>query len=306
MSDLFTQVVKKNPQHSEVLALLGLTPLSLGRYRDAYLSPDGTKGYVFHRNYGPAGKEVDDFVANHPGFVRKFYHIDETYQTYEFNVPADRFVDAVELASRSETRPSADRLNDAIERVKRGELNDDDRAVFARLKSEMEKAVESNQVVSMINLFGPGEPTNLISPFAETLRVWLDVSHIHSRKEWAAFFGVSQQTIDAWVMEQELPSPSQLNMLYTFIERCGLPEQQKKSLIELFDIMAKTMPSVDASPKFGKRMLPTVWEYMKRPLFSELSNKLAKLTPSEQEELLAEMYPEIPTDPIIIKEKEGQ
>ena len=90
-----------------------------------------------------------------------------------------------------------------------------------------------------------------------------------------------------WLKDEAVPRPSDLAMIWITLERSS---DVLKGPMELFRQMAN-LPARKVSP-FGKRMLPTVWEYMHRPAFSELSSKLAKLSAKDQEELLDGLYPE--------------
>lgn len=119
------------------------------------------------------------------------------------------------------------------------------------------------------------------SQFATALAALLDQTNLFSRAEWAGVLGVSAPAISQWVGDKTIPRADNLHMIVITLERStDVPEGP----IAAFKEMARC-PATKVSPH-GKRMLPTVWEYMTRPAFSELSNKLAKLPENEQEKIL--------------------
>lgn len=124
--------------------------------------------------------------------------------------------------------------------------------------------------------------------FVDALRSLLDDTDLFERKDWAKFLGVSEEKINTWLSEEDIPRPFCLSMIFLALKNSS---DVKKEPLKRFSEMAK-LRSTTVS-KLGKRMLPSVTEYMDRPIFSELSNRLAKLKPEEQEQLLEELYPEI-------------
>jgi energy-coupling factor transporter ATP-binding protein EcfA2 len=124
------------------------------------------------------------------------------------------------------------------------------------------------------------------SPFAEALTGLLDNTQLFQRREWASLLGIKESAISQWLSEETIPKATNLNMVFVTVERAS---DADKGPLETFRQMA-TLPALEASPRNGKRMLPTVWEYMKRPVFDQLSSELAKLTPAEQEQLLEERF----------------
>lgn len=131
-----------------------------------------------------------------------------------------------------------------------------------------------------------------MSLFTERLEEMLDKTNLFNRREWAKFLLIEQERISAWLEEESIPSPYQLNMILIVLENPGsyhLDMMIPQEYITKFKEMS-LMPARNVS-KFGKRMLPTVQEYMNRPIFSELSNQLARLSSQEQEELLEQLYP---------------
>jgi hypothetical protein len=101
MSGMYNMIMPPNPalKHLVQLAFMKVEPGSdefelvfpesgLGRLRDAWLSEDGTKVFILHRNYGdddvftPSVAETPNYVGYHPWR-------DHTYAWWEFKVPDD-------------------------------------------------------------------------------------------------------------------------------------------------------------------------------------------------------------------------
>jgi hypothetical protein len=127
------------------------------------------------------------------------------------------------------------------------------------------------------------------SPFVSALRAMLDCG-LFSRKEWSKYLFIvkpSRDKIEEWLNEESIPDNHDLNMIFLALEHSSdIP----KDVVDKFKEMAQ-LPAREVS-KHGSLMLPTVWEYMKRPMFSELSSKLAKLnTVQEKKDLLESIYP---------------
>jgi hypothetical protein len=125
-----------------------------------------------------------------------------------------------------------------------------------------------------------------MSLFTEALADLLDKTAFFSRAEWADFLMIKEALIDRWLAEKDLPKPYWLHMIWLALETSSnIPKEP----LDKFKTMA-LKSSKEVSDKFGTLMLPTVWEYMNRPAFCELSSKLAPLNPKEQEKLLEEFY----------------
>jgi hypothetical protein len=129
-----------------------------------------------------------------------------------------------------------------------------------------------------------------MSVFVECLKEMLDCG-LFSREEWAwILFGAKKHVnrIEEWINEDTVPADYSLNMIVTTL---NLSSDVPKDILERFKKMAQ-LPARKVS-KHGSLMLPTVWEYMKRPIFSDLSSKLAKLNSiQEKKDLLESLYPE--------------
>lgn len=138
-----------------------------------------------------------------------------------------------------------------------------------------------------------------MSPFAEALKRLLNDTIDYTREDWVEYLFVlvvgerdykrkRLNLIESWLRDEALPSPSQLYMIWLVTsERYTSPATGPST--EAFRQMANRR-ATEVSP-LGNRMLPTVWEYMKRPIFCELSSKLAKLSPEEKGKLLETIYP---------------
>jgi hypothetical protein len=130
------------------------------------------------------------------------------------------------------------------------------------------------------------------SAFALSLTELLDNTNLFDRREWSEVLGVTEPAISQWVGDKTIPRPDNLHMIVITLERSS---GVNRAPLRSFKSMAQ-LKATEVSPH-GKRMLPSVWEYMMRPAFSELSGKLAKLPIAEQERLLDEMFPnDMPTE----------
>jgi hypothetical protein len=123
------------------------------------------------------------------------------------------------------------------------------------------------------------------SLFALSISGLLDKTNLFNRREWGEFLGVSEPAISQWVGDKTIPRPDNLYMILDILQQStDIPEAPLRS----FKDMARRN-AIEVSPH-GKRMLPTVWEYMTRPAFSDLSSKLAKLSTEDQEKFLFEKF----------------
>ena len=123
------------------------------------------------------------------------------------------------------------------------------------------------------------------SLFAQALRGLLDDTQLFSRKDWADLLGVKQAAISQWVHDITIPRPDHLYVIFDTLKSSDLQDEERLTIFREIS----NRPSISVSPR-GKRMLPTIWEYMTRPAFSELADRLAKLPPAEQEKYLEERY----------------
>ncbi len=123
------------------------------------------------------------------------------------------------------------------------------------------------------------------SPFAEALVGLLDRTALFDRAGWATVLGVTEAAISQWVGDKTIPRP---DILFTILATLKRSTDVPQDPLREFTRVAE-QPSTSVSPN-GVRMLPTIWQYMTRPAFSELSGRLAKLPMPEQEKVLEEIY----------------
>jgi hypothetical protein len=135
-----------------------------------------------------------------------------------------------------------------------------------------------------------------MSPFAAALKNIFENSGFYdSVDEWKEYLGLKLHRLDQrhkydeWLADKRLPSPSNLYMTYLIFAPDSIYTVPHPEAFEDFKNLLHVR-ATEVSP-LGARMLPTVWEYMSRPLFCDLSNKLAKLNEEERVKLLLEMYP---------------
>jgi hypothetical protein len=152
-----------------------------------------------------------------------------------------------------------------------------------------------------------------MSEFSKALKDLLDDTNLFNRTEWSYFlFGFNFkakgiETIQNWIDDKDIPRPMNLTMIIINLSSTSVADFVTSGIqmaikgnqpnldlgckeLKAFGEMAKKR-ATDVSP-FGKRMLPTVAEYMSRATFSEMSSKLAKMTHEQQEKFLMEQYPD--------------
>jgi hypothetical protein len=133
--------------------------------------------------------------------------------------------------------------------------------------------------------------------FRTALLGLLDKTGLLDRRGWSIVLGVSESAISQWVGGKTIPRPIHLKMVLATLKRStNVPLEPLRD----FEIMARK-PATNVSP-LGGRMLPTVAEYMSRPINSDLSRTLAKLSPERQEEhLRTELRQEVkvPTEAVV-------
>jgi hypothetical protein len=131
------------------------------------------------------------------------------------------------------------------------------------------------------------------SEFAEAVYGLIYHADMFAIGGWVQFFSVvkgsfKQSQIKAWFEDESIPTPSQLFMMYDCVKNHDCDQRW----IEQFKVMAEKRSTL-VSPH-GKLMLPTVWQYMTRTAFDEVSSKMAKLNTNEEKEaLLISLYPEV-------------
>lgn len=134
MSGLYNMLMGRNPCLGQLFTILKInrTDWPMGRVRDAYVSEDGSKIFIFTRN-GPSGmglteeerEVINTRIAKHPYFVRWWLDdFDETYCTYEFNTPAEHQQAADEIAKMTDTIPPMERFRKLLKDMDEGKKNE--------------------------------------------------------------------------------------------------------------------------------------------------------------------------------------
>lgn len=125
------------------------------------------------------------------------------------------------------------------------------------------------------------------SLFASALQQLLDDTNLFNRNDWAEIIGARTTDINKWVYDADIPEAHHLGMIIATLETSSnIPELPLKHFREI-----ASLRSTLVSPH-GKRMLPSVQQYIERPLFSEINRKLAKMTPDQQAKFLEIEFPE--------------
>lgn len=118
---LYNMMCGYNGAAGTLMTMIGLKPSDTGRFRDCYLSKDGTKILVYTRNGGGNRPDHMPDFSKHPQFVRDYDDdFDNTFATIEFQVPKDYEEMCKNLAATSDTRTGAERMNQVLEELKSG------------------------------------------------------------------------------------------------------------------------------------------------------------------------------------------
>lgn len=119
---LYNMLCGYNQIAGPLMFMIGLKPPDAGRFRDCYLSKDGTKILVYTRNGGGNRPDHMPDFSKHPQFVRDYDDdFDNTFATIEFNVPKEYEEMCKNMAATSDTRTGAERMNRVLEELKSGE-----------------------------------------------------------------------------------------------------------------------------------------------------------------------------------------
>jgi len=120
-----------NPAAADIFSILGIGVEDFGRSRDIYLNEQGTKIFVFTRNGHEDYDYIEEDLKKHSHYVRSWRDdFDNTYRTYEFNVPEEHLGVALGLAEVTDTVPPMDRFKKLISDLKSGKKNEQvDRAM---------------------------------------------------------------------------------------------------------------------------------------------------------------------------------
>lgn len=121
-----------------------------------------------------------------------------------------------------------------------------------------------------------------LSHFATALRALLD-SGVLRRVEWAEVLGVTASAISQWVNDSAIPQPQHLRAIIgTLLADRRVPAEP----LEAFERLVQ-QPATEVSPN-GDRMLPTIEQYMVKPLREGFLRSLEILPPHVQEQVLFE------------------
>lgn len=125
--------------------------------------------------------------------------------------------------------------------------------------------------------------TNKLSPFALALRRLLDDTAYFTRAEWARFLGVSESALSQWVNDKTIPRADLLRVILDVLRSsANIPPEP----LTEFDKISN-YPAEEVSP-LGSRMVPTVSDYIRKSTFVRLGNDLRRLSPEQQQRVLAE------------------
>jgi len=126
-----------------------------------------------------------------------------------------------------------------------------------------------------------------MSEFSQALKDLFDKTEVFDHNEWAKYLGTKEQAIEDWIADIAIPPPHHLAMIRTLFDHIS---SAGKEAIASFDAMAKKKSTL-VSP-LGKLMFPNVAEYYRRPVFNELSSRLAKMNNEQRAKYLINLYGE--------------
>ncbi|MBI4133251.1 hypothetical protein HY478_01420 [Candidatus Uhrbacteria bacterium] len=132
--------------------------------------------------------------------------------------------------------------------------------------------------------------THVRSLFAEALCRLFDETGLFDRAQWKTFLTVVDSTIDGWLADQEVPSPSQLrSILRVLRESDGVP----RTPLDEFDRVAG-LHTTEATPlayrmrAFDGVPCRSIEHYMVQAVVEGFLRSLRPLSPEAQEQILFE------------------
>lgn len=154
MSGLYNMLFGRNPYADILMAMLGLTPANVGRYRDCYPNEDGTRILVYTRNGGGNREQyqaVIDELAKHPCYLSDCDDdFDCTYATIAFKVPEGCEEAVKYIADESDTRTGSEKFSKLISDLQAGKDNantsralDVGKQIFAKLEQQASGTVST-------------------------------------------------------------------------------------------------------------------------------------------------------------------
>lgn len=98
--------------------------------------------------------------------------------------------------------------------------------------------------------------------FVKAIKGLLDDTNLFTRTQWANLLDVSNSEINRWLSEKDIPRSDHLTMIYSILtmQENKVPQEPISFFKEIANCPA------DKVSKYGNRMLPTVWEYMQKPV----------------------------------------
>ena len=118
---MYNMLFGQNPISNVLLEILQLTEEGFGRFRDCYLSSDGSKIIVYTRNGGGNREKyqgVFDELSKHENYICDYDDdFDCTYASIEFSVPQKYKEICKELAKISDTSAGQDKFKKILEQL---------------------------------------------------------------------------------------------------------------------------------------------------------------------------------------------
>ena len=98
--------------------------------------------------------------------------------------------------------------------------------------------------------------------FVKAIKGLLDDTNTFTRPQWANLLDVSVSEINRWLSHKEIPRSDHLTMIFSILEmhENKVPQEPISFFKEIANYPA------DKVSIHGEKMLPTVWEYMQKPV----------------------------------------
>lgn len=119
---LYNKIFGENEDAAALLGMLHLTRNKFGRYRDAYLNKEGTVITVVTRIGGGNKHDYNQVYTDmkrHPHYLKDYPdEFDETYQYFDFNVPAGYQWTCSKIAPKEDRKSVGEMFKQEVEDAK--------------------------------------------------------------------------------------------------------------------------------------------------------------------------------------------
>lgn len=147
---MYNAIFGFNEYYKEILSdIIGVSEELIPRFRDAYLSPDGTKAYIYTRTGGPNRDDystLNEFLCTLPGFNKTWDDsMDETFAIFEYEVSPYKLERAKEIASVSDTRTPEEKNKELLSTENFDDLPERAKTFFTNFFNTISEAAERDK-----------------------------------------------------------------------------------------------------------------------------------------------------------------